>query len=496
MKLKYLKSEDLSQIKLCKKKKRVLLINPKMRDSPMKFPHNGLAILAGILKKRGHDVLVVDYAFLPDNKKKDISYFYNSFKPDVVGVSMYTQNSDYGENIIRKITELSPNTPIMVGGPHALMHHESLQKNKNIDYIFVGEAELTIISVVEIAKKEKTARIIQSDEILKLNYVPLPEYKSFYEWQTITEYPIMTSRGCPNKCSFCVSICFAHRFWRPRNPEQCIKELEIAKKEMSPNLRFVVFDDCPTVDKERFNKFLELYIKKINSELSIVNTRADSIDEKMLSLMKKCPLRFLSIGVEHGNPEVFKMVNKGETFEQIENACKLIKKQGIRLGVSFIIGLPGDSFEKTMDSIRFYKKLGAEQLSLNLMMPYKNTVARDWFEKNGGKFYDEFESGKTIAHPLQCPKAMVETPGFTAFQRKKAFYMFLFKVAEPRLKLRYMPRIITIAGKYGLLQEFLFWIPHGVITSIKNKYRLFKIGLYFYKKRGFSGLINKIIKSI
>jgi radical SAM superfamily enzyme YgiQ (UPF0313 family) len=382
----------------------------------------------------------------------------------------------------------------MIGGPHASIYTDEIRKDRRIDYIFIGEAELTIISVVENAKRNRIPKIIQSKEILNLYYVPFPDYKSFHSWNTITSYPVMTSRGCPNKCSFCSSIGLSYRLWRPRKPEECIKELEEAKKEISENLKFVVFDDCPTVNIQRFHKFLELYIEKINAELAIVNTRADSIDDKLLELLKKCNIRLLSIGVEHGNPEVFKMVNKGETLEEVERACELIKKHKIRLGVSFIIGLPGDNLEKTKDSISLCKKLKADVVSLNFLNPFKLTPAREWLEKNHATIYDELDYGALVMKPLECPQILIETPEFTKFEREKAFYMFLFGVAEPRLKLRYFLKIMSIAKKYDLNKEFVAWIPFGIATSLKNTWHIITYGFYVYKKIGIKNLINRLLK--
>jgi len=494
MKLKYLKSSDLENLKKIKKTKRILLINPKKEDTVFMIPHNGLASLAGVLKKRGHEVLVVDFAFLFEDRDKDVSFFINMFKPDIIGISIYTPSSKEANDIIKKIQEISPKIPIMVGGPHASMYSDVLKKDKRIDYIFIGEAELTIIPVVENAKKQRTAKIIKSKEILNLYKVPFSDYKSFYGWQNITSYPIMSSRGCPNKCSFCASIGLSYRYWRPRKPEECIKEMELAKKEISPNLRFVLFDDCPTVHMGRFINLLKLYIEKINSELVIVNTRADSLNEEIVKLIKQCNCRVLSVGVEHGNPEVFKMANKGETFEQIEEACRLIKKYGIRLSVSFIIGLPGDSLERTKDSIKLCNKLKADQVSLNLFIPFRYTPAREWLEKNNGIIYNELEYGSSVTPPLECPIVMSETPTFTKFEIEKAFYMFLFGVAEPRLKFRYLLKIISIAMKYNLYLEFISWLPRGIYTSIRNMFHVAKYGFYVYRKVGFKNLSNRLIK--
>jgi anaerobic magnesium-protoporphyrin IX monomethyl ester cyclase len=493
--LQYLKSSDLRDLKPTKKVKKVLLINPKKEDIEFTYPHNGLAILAGILKKRGHEVLIADFAFLIEERDKDISFFINMFKPDIIGISIYTPNSKEANILIKKINEISPNTPLMVGGYHAFMYSNLLQKDKRIDYIFIGDGELPIIPIVENAKKEKTPKIVQAKSIIfKLDEIPLPEYKAFYGWQKMTHYPLMTSRGCPNRCTFCVNSSLQYRFWRYRKPEECIKELEIAKKEISPDLKIVIFDDCPTTIKVRFHKFLNLYIQKIKNELMIVNTRADSLDEETIKLMKKCGVSYLAVGVEHGNPKVFEMVNKGETFEDIKKACRLIKKHGIELGVTFIIGLPGDTLKRTKDSIKLCKELKPDFLGLNLMIPFRNTAAREWFDKNQASIYDELDFGSIVLPPLECPRIMVETPDFSVFEREKAYYMFLFGVADPKLKLIYMPKIISITRKYDLYSEFFDWLPRGIIKSFKRIYIFSKRGFKIYKKGGFGLVLGRFIK--
>jgi len=124
------KSKDLRRIKKVdvSKRKRILLLNPKLRTTDFQVPHNGLAILAVILKNRGHEVLVADYAFMYEEQDTDVSFFIKMFNPDVVGISIYTANINEANEMILRVHEFDPNIPIMVGGPHALLYFDLLQK--------------------------------------------------------------------------------------------------------------------------------------------------------------------------------------------------------------------------------------------------------------------------------------------------------------------------------------------------------------------------------
>jgi anaerobic magnesium-protoporphyrin IX monomethyl ester cyclase len=475
------------------RKKRILLINSKRKQVLFTPPHNGLAILAAIIKEKGHEVKIVDYSFSFKNKDKDISFFVNDFKPDVIGISIYTPNALEAGNIISRLNEIDSKIPIMVGGPHATLYTDVLEKNKKIDYIFRGEAELTILNVIEKAKKEKKPVVINSEFLVDLDALPFPDYKSFYDWESMTHYSIMTSRGCPFQCCFCASAGLAYRRWRPRDPEKCIQELEKAQKEISPNLKFVVFDDNPITDKERFKKFLRMYSERIKSELTVVNVRADGIDDEFLELLKKCKVDFISIGVEHAHPEVFKWINKGETLEQIEKAAKLIKKHKINLGLSFVIGTPYDNLERTKESIKFCRKVKADDYSINLITPYRYTAARKWFEENNAKLYDEVGHLSQPINQVRCLPSLVETPDFTRKEREKAYYMFLMGVADQTFRLSRLPQILPIIREYDLYGDFFSWIPRAILLELKLARKFIRRGVLTYRTSGFLYLIKRYV---
>ncbi len=485
------KSEDLRRIQKVAAGKRVLFLNAKFKSTDTQGPHNGLAILASILKKRGHEVLIADYAFMYQEKNTDVSFFIRMFNPDVIGISTYTQNVNEANEMISRIREIDPTIPVMVGGAHATLYFDVLQKDNRIDYVFIGEAELTIINVVEKAKREKSPKIVWTKEVVNLDDIPLPDYKTFYRWENIAVYPIMVSRGCPFHCSFCAASALCYRKWRPRNIEDCILELEIAKATISPNISVAVVDNTPTVDIERFCKFLELFSKRIKTELISFNTRADSINDKLLELMKKCGCKSISLGVEHAHPEVLKLVGKGETIEQIEEACRLIKKHKMELSLFFIVGLPGDNLERIKASIDFYRKAKADFCNILTIVPYKHTAVREWFEKNGAKLYNEIGVEPKNHMGFEAIEPVVETSDFTKEDRKKAYYMFAFGTVHNSLKLRYLPRIFAVAGKYGLYREFLYWLPRGMLRSMSEPVRQLKVAANIYRRQGLAQLIKR-----
>jgi radical SAM superfamily enzyme YgiQ (UPF0313 family) len=486
-----MKSKDLRNIKKVEdnQKKKILFINPWKKTSMVNIPHMGLAILASILKKRGHDVLIVDYQLV--HNAPSVDFFVNKFKPDVIGLSIYTANFNEAEDIKKGIIKIAPDIPLLVGGPHPTLYFEEMSKDENIDYVVVGEAELSIIDLVENAKKQKNAKIISSAEIANLDDIPHPDYMLFYKYEFIRSYPIMTSRGCPYNCSFCPVMSISFKKWRARNPEDCIREIENAINALSKHLHVLIQDDNPLIDRERFYRFLEMYTERIEARLSVTNIRADTVTDKLLILLKKAHCDSVGLGVEHAYQDVFSRINKGETLQQIADAARLIKKNGMSLSFCFIIGLPGDTLERTKHSIRFAEKLRPDYIYWNMVMPYKSTKIREWFEKHG-TLYNEIGNTSFRNDDFKCDNIVVETPDFSVEERKKAHYMCLFRTIDTRLKLSKLPQIANIAIKYKLYQEFFYWLPRGIIKNIRVNLKVIQKAHAYYKREGLNELIKRI----
>src|SRR3989344_5233817 len=328
-----MKSEDLRNIKKVSKEKRkkVLLVScarPTYMTGLM--PHVGLGVLSGILTKRGHEVLVADYLLSED--APSIAHFINNFKPDIIGFSAYSWSMEKVKEKISEARKVLDKIPIIIGGPHASMIPQDLLNDKRIDYIVLREGELVIIDLVENGKRQKAPKIIEAKEFVNLNDVPLPNYKTFYKWESVTSYPIYTSKGCPYNCSYCSADVLGKRIWRKKSPEKCIQELKEAKKIFKKDFRVFVIDDEPMIDKKNFIEFLKLYLKsKLGMRLDVYNVRADNVTEELLILLKKCGSTSFSIAVEHVDKEVMDLVNKRESLEDIEKAIRLVKKHGFRL---------------------------------------------------------------------------------------------------------------------------------------------------------------------
>jgi len=471
-------------------KKRVLLFNAKREKCEAISPHLGLAMLSAVLRGRGHEVLVVDYQLR--HKAPPPAEFVRNFRPDVVGVTLYTATMKEANEVIDEVSKFD--LPIMVGGPHATLYHDELAGDARLDYIVIGEAENVISDVVE------NARLLEKPQLVRTTppdpkLLPYPEF-SFYGREEITTYPMQTSRGCPHGCSFCAVHLVSTRKWRPREPETCVAELVKAKSEL-PNLSSVViFDDNPLVKKDHIVRFLEAYLKEnIDLTLVVINTRADGLDETIIALLKKAKCHSIGLGVESGCREVFDRIGKGETLEEIRTTAKLIKRHGMSLALCFVIGLEGDSLEKTKDSINLAKELKPDYIYWNMITPFKGTKIREWYDENG-RVFDVVNRSSLVDGDFVCDEPCAESPDFSIEERKKAYLMAILETNDNRLRLRHIPRLLPSVRKYRLYGEFFRWIPHHMAKDLRGFGSLVRMAVRIFREEGSRQTARKFLRYI
>ena len=327
-------------------------------------------------------------------------------------------------------------------------------------------------------------------------YLPFPNFQTFLGYNQIQNYPLLTSRGCPFNCSFCAVRFVSTRKWRSRNPEDCIEELLQAKKDLK-NLNIVtIYDDNPMFKKNHIKNFIKLYLdENINLPLNIINTRADSLDDEIISLLKKAKCPLIGIGVESGDKEVFKKISKGETLGDIEKAVNLIKKHKIPLALCFVIGLEGDTFEKTKKSIELAKTLKPNHIYWNMITPFEGTSIKEWYDKNG-KVFNLINTSSYVDGDFMCEEPCAETPEFSIKERKKAYILAILKTNDSRLKLSDINRLLPYIKQYRLYKEFFYWLPNNMLRSIKKPFILLRVTIEIYPEIGFRGLLKMINRKI
>lgn len=369
----------------------LLLIFPPIRltDSPRNFPM-GIGIIAAQVRQAGYNVTVVDANGLRLTDEQVLAEIQEQ-KPAVIGIGGLITTYAWVKRITRIIRKRWPETPIILGGSVGSSIVETALDNLDIDVIALGEADETILELLnrqpfhEIAGlafrwNGKTVLTEPRPLVTDLDALPLPA-RDLFPMEVYLQNPIVgvgrdldiiTSRGCPFNCHFCYKI-FGRQF-RARSPENVVAEMELLKRDYEVD--FISFqDECFVIDKERVYAICDLI-----DQSSILRGirwgcagRVTVCDFKLLTRMRQSGCVAMTYGIESGSPSILAAMNKQATVEQAEDAIINTRRAGMRPMLGFMFGYPGETRETAMETVEFCKALNIPLTSMLFTCPYPGT---------------------------------------------------------------------------------------------------------------------------
>jgi radical SAM superfamily enzyme YgiQ (UPF0313 family)/2-polyprenyl-3-methyl-5-hydroxy-6-metoxy-1,4-benzoquinol methylase len=453
--------------------KRVLFINPgKKDDFRVDRIHMGLTLLGGILADHGHEVKVIDYAFLRwrENQIKipSVEEAVSEFNPDVVGITVFTYLYDESLDVVERISRTT-DAPIVLGGPHFTIFPDDFRNDARVSCIVRGEAENVILDLIESAKQQSRPVFIDAP-IPSAEDIPEINLDIAYGSEHLNAYMIQLSRGCPYKCTFCNIKNVAGRKIRARDIHTCLEQIREAKKSYPSIRQISITDDCPTFNKERFKEFLRLFKEmELGCSMFIDNVRANLINEDLIQLYVAAGGTNICLGIESGHPEIFMNIHKGESLEDIVEAARLVKKYGLTLGGCFVIGLPGDNLKRHKYTIEFAKSLNLDYVFWNMVYPWPGTVVGEWYREHGK--VGELRNGSSLidrAVKFDTPPAT--TPDFREEDRIRAWLMVNMERRDYFYR-RSVLRLFLLSVRYGLYRHFYYYFTRSFLAGLINVLR-------------------------
>jgi radical SAM superfamily enzyme YgiQ (UPF0313 family) len=194
---------------------------------------------------------------------------------------------------------------------------------------------------------------------------------------------VVTSRGCPAACRFCIKHVSYGRSVRFRSPENVMAELELLDRLGVHSVH--MYTDLFTVSREQVMGLCELILERELKVRWTCNSRVDFVDEEMLRMMARAGCWMISWGIESGNNEILRRVRKGIRTEQVEQALRWSKAAGIKNWGYFIIGLPGETEGTIQQTIDFAKRLPIDLALFHIAAPHPGSpfffevVENGWF---------------------------------------------------------------------------------------------------------------------
>lgn len=352
--------------------------------------------------RRDHDVRVVDGGFYtPEGLVETIA----SLRPDVIGFYSSTVLWHRSREQIAACRRLLPNAHITVGGPlPTVIKQEYLEHCPECDSLVVGEGEETLAELMDRLASGDTLEGVagtlyrRNGEIIEnptrpfitdLDILPSPA------WDLInirdytppiglyTKKPVvtsLTSRGCHHQCIYCFK--WGGYTIRFRSPESVVEEMaELVNRFGVKEIRF--WDDTFAADRDRVFKMAELVARRgVKVDISI-GTRADTLDREVLAALKQIGVYTIIIGVESGVAKNLVTLKKGQTLEQIREAVRLTHEAGIRTFLTSIFGIPGETYEDGLETIRFVRSLKPDAAHFFTMCPFPGTELYRDLPKHG-----------------------------------------------------------------------------------------------------------------
>lgn len=437
-------------MKKANKATKIALVNSPLLQGTYRhplFPPLGLAYLAAVLEQEDFEIRIMDCPVCEMNHEKlraDLA----SFEPTLIGIASMTPTIPSALKSARVAKEACPDAKVIMGGPHATFADKQiLTEEAAVDIVVRGEGEETLLELAQHLPKleklheikgitfRKNNQIIQTPDrpfIQNLDELPRPAYKYIpiekYRIHGKKLLPIMTSRGCPFQCTFCVASQMFGAKFRARSPKSVVDELEWLRDEYGAE--GVSFnDDALTLDRKRILDICDGIIERKIRLPWGCGARADEVSKEVLAKMRKAQCNEVYFGVESGCQKILDAVKKRVLIEQCENAVKWAKEEGLFVTVSSIIGYPGETRETMKQTLDLIHRMEPDDAWLCHATPYPGTELRALVESLGWKMSEDW-ARYNMMNPI------FEDPLLPAEEISKMRKTFYDKFYSPRYVLR------------------------------------------------------------
>jgi len=401
-----------------------------------------------------------------------------NYNPSVIGISAKTQNFVSASIIAKIAKKINPKIKIIVGGVHSTMNGSKVLNCKDIDFLSIGEGEITIVELLKALENNTDLKHVDGIVFRNNNTFIRNKPRSYVEnldkldfplthapkvLKDFEKYPkeafgyIFGSRGCPYACTFCESKSMWTRKVRYRSPENIIAEIKLMQKFGIKKVNFD--DDTFGISKKNIKAINDL----MHDELPNMTYTCETVvqlakDEEVVKDMKRGGCTATFVGIESGNNQILKNIKKTQTTDECISAIRNLKKHGIESHAFIMVGFPDETEETFKQTMDFIPKLKPDGVIFSIFTPYPGS---DIYEecKDQGIITGDFDLVLyNHQSPLNCFTKHIPKERFYEL-RKKAFHF----VDEYNSRAKFSRGISSLHNL-------------GLITTWKRVYR------YFYSK--------------
>ena len=462
---------------------------------------DGIAQIMAVTKKAGHEIRQIQIF----NKKEysAASEAIRDFKPDVIGFTSVSSQFSFVVELSDIFKKILPNTINVCGGVHTTLYPQCIMKAKNLDAIFIGDSEYSFLDFLEKVKnnvswkdcdniaydyngklkKNKMRKLLNDVEMGQLPHPDRTTYPFSKVLQTVGMAPFHFTRGCPFTCTYCSNIGIAKVYGQTRynirqaSPKYAIEELEETIEQnpsIGPVYKISLTDDIFGLNKKWRREFLALYRERIRIPF-VCLLRCDVVTEDTMQDLAKGYCHIIQFGVESGNDYIRNVVmDRAMPRKTIINAFQLAKKYGVNTNAINIIGVPGETKEMLLETVKLNREINPTSTGANIFYPYKGTPLGDRCFKEGLVNLDKYQdfTNERRESVLNYSEEWLETLKYYRSNWAREIYPFSYRRTFFR----------TVDGLKQIIKDIPIVGP-----MIKDRYqkakRSIKMGLY-YKGKG------------
>ncbi len=406
---------------------KILLIQPPYPFSEFPKPSWALMSLGALLHREGYEVEVLDLLSTAYSDEK-VERRLRRFRPDVIGATSVTLNFPAAARILEVCKKIHPDARVVMGGPHVTFTApETLRKFPGIEIIVKGEGEETLTEMLSAMQNggglEKVAGLVyrRNGDIIdtgarpllkNLDDLPLPERTLF----PLSRYlamrvpaSVISSRGCPTGCTFCVGYRMMGRKARFRDPVRVGDEIEAACRLGFDEI--CIDDDLFTRNRTHVLGICDEILQRGLKITLYIFARVDTVEPVLLKKLKEAGCAMICFGLESGNQAILDKAKKRATLEKARRAVQYSKDAGIAPLGSFIIGLPGETPESMAETVSFAQSLDIAH-GFHLLSPFPGTEVRERAAEYGLKILSDdwslYDADHAITETETLPAAQVQ----------------------------------------------------------------------------------------
>jgi anaerobic magnesium-protoporphyrin IX monomethyl ester cyclase len=382
---------------------KVALIHARVSHNAV--PPLGLLGMAAVLRTQGESCRVWD----PLPGDTSLLDELRAWRPDLVGISFLTAQFARAGRLLSELRTALPEALLVIGGPHASALPEASLERLGADVCVFGEGERTLSEIcARWAARETVAglpgtivatdggpvRALPRDPIPDLDALPFPDRDALagpFAWYLAPPgvlrglfragtTTLITSRGCPHRCSFCASHVVGGRRPRRRSAPHVLEELRWLQRRYG--IRGVWFLDDDLAGSAEWMAELCDAVGPLGLEWSC-QARLDRLDHALLSTMRKAGCVQIEVGVESGSDRILQALSKRQSAAEVERRMRWVKGAGIRLMANFMVGAPGETEEDREATLALAQRVRPHFTEFNVCMPYPGSELYDQAVQDG-----------------------------------------------------------------------------------------------------------------